>query len=280
MTEFSIDRGVVQDLDDIKNFPLADNDLLVVGFPKSGTSWLQVMVTRLWDSWNTCGGDLRKVPSLHGRHTKPGHYYGFADCVSLASPRLMKTHLPLALMPAAWPEHGKVIHITRNPKDVAVSLFHELRHMKRTNPDADQFVEQFGELLDRFNSGNVPWGPFADNVLSWHAIEHPNLLKITYEETKRDTRKVLEKIIDFVGLPISPDRLDRVIAETEFTAMSKSDVRFQINHPDLRDDTTTPFMRKGKIGDWKSAFTVERNIEFDEKIVRPLEEAGLHLTYE
>src|ERR1700759_2779187 len=101
MPNFAIDLGVVQDLEDIRNFPMGEEDLLDVGFPKSGTSWLQVMITRLWDNWNTCGGELRKVPSLHGKHTKEGHYYGFADCVALASPRLMKTHLPVELMPAA-----------------------------------------------------------------------------------------------------------------------------------------------------------------------------------
>lgn len=280
MPEFAIDQGVVQSIDDIKNFQLADGDLLVVGFPKSGTSWLQVMITRLWDDWNTCGGELRKVPSLHGKHTKPGHYYGFADCVALESPRLIKTHLPLELMPASWPERGKVVHITRNPKDVAVSLFHELRHMKRTAPDAQQHVENFDQLFRRFVEGDVPWGPFPDNVLGWHKLSHPNLLKITYEETRRNTKKAIEDIVRFVGWPISQERIDQVIAETEFSAMKELNVRFQINHPDLRDDTETPFMRKAKVGDWKSVFTVEQSEIFDRTVVKQLEKNGLNLTYE
>jgi sulfotransferase len=275
-----IDRGVVQDPEDIKRFPLADEDLLVVGFPKSGTSWLQVMITNLWDDWNTSGGEKRKVPSLHGRTTGDGRYYGYADCLELESPRLMKTHLPVDLMPSAWPDHGKVVHITRNPRDVCVSLFHELRHMQRTDPRAEVHIDGFRDHFDLFLAGEVPWGPYPESVIGWYALEHPNLLKITYEDARRNTSDVLERIVRFVGRPVAPGRVADVVASTEFSAMKNSDVRHQINHPDMREDTDTPFMRKGIVGDWKEWFTVAQNERFEQVIVAPLHAAGLDLVYE
>lgn len=279
MTTVFIDQGTVQDLDDIKNFPMADGDLLVVGFPKSGTSWLQVMITNLWDHWNTCG-ELRKVPSLHGRNAFEGRYYGYADCLALESPRLMKTHLPLELMPSAWPDHGQVVHITRNPKDVCISLFHELRHMQRTDPSAEVQIDDFDTHFDRFLAGEVPWGPYPHNVLGWHEFDHPGLLKITYEDARRNTADVLERIVNFVGRPVSADRVAEVVRSTEFSAMKASGVRSQINHPDMREDTETPFMRKGIVGDWKDVFTVEQNERFERTVVAPLHAAGLDLVYE
>lgn len=275
-----IDRGTVQDLGDIKHFPLEDDDLLVVGFPKSGTSWLQVMITNLWDDWKTCGGGQRKVPSLHGRNAFEGKYYGYADALALESPRLMKTHLHLELMPSRWPQHGKVVHITRNPKDVCVSLYHELRHMRRTDPSAEVQAEDFSSHVDDFLAGRVPWGPFTDNVLGWHKMEHPNLFKTTYEQARRNTTAVLESIIDFVGRPVPEGRVAEVVATTDFDAMKKSDLRNQINHPDMREDTTTPFMRKGIVGDWKDWFTVAQSERMDDEIVAPLDAAGLELIYE
>jgi hypothetical protein len=275
-----IDRGTVQDLDDIKRFPVEDGDLLVVGFPKSGTSWLQVMITNLWDDWKTCGGEKRKVPSLHGRNAFEGKYYGYADALALESPRLIKTHLHLELMPSRWPDHGKVVHITRNPKDVCVSLYHELRHMRRTDPSAEVQAEGFRSHVVDFLAGEVPWGPFTDNVLGWHKMDHPNLLKITYEDARRNTAAVLERIVDFVGHPVPEGRLAEVIATTEFDAMKKSDLRNQINHPDMREDTATPFMRKGVVGDWKDWLTVAQNERMDLEIVAQLQAAGLELVYE
>jgi hypothetical protein len=275
-----IDRGTVQDLDDIKNFPLGDDDLLVVGFPKSGTSWLQVMITDLWDDWQTCGGEKRKVPSLHGKNSFEGKYYGYADALALVSPRLIKTHLHLELMPRRWPEHGKVVHITRNPKDVCVSLYHELRHMRRTDPSAEVQADDFRSHVDDFLAGEVPWGPFTDNVLGWHKMAHPNLLKITYEDTRRNPTEVLARVATFVGRPTLDGRLAQVVAATEFDTMKNSDLRNQINHPDMREDTTTPFMRKGIVGDWKDWLTVAQNERMDREIVAPLQAAGLDLIYE
>jgi Sulfotransferase domain len=275
-----IDRGTVQDLDDIKNFPVGEQDLLVVGFPKSGTSWLQVMITNLWDDWKTCGGGQRKVPSLHGKNAFEGKYYGYADALALESPRLIKTHLHLELMPSRWPERGKVVHITRNPKDVCVSLYHELRHMRRTDPGAEVQAEDFRSHVEDFLAGEVPWGPFTDNVLGWHKFEHPNLLKITYEDARRHTADVLERIVVFVGRPTPEGRAAQVVAETDFETMKNSELRNQINHPDMREDTATPFMRKGIVGDWKDWLTVAQSERMDREIVAPLQDAGLELIYE
>jgi len=273
-----IDRGTVADLDDIKRFPMAEGDLLVVGFPKSGTSWLQVMITNLWDDWNTCG-ELRKVPSLHGGNTFAGHYYGYVDCLALASPRLMKTHLPLELMPSAWPEHGKVVHITRNPKDVCISLYHELRHMQRTDPNAQLSADAFDDYFEKFLAGEVPWGPYPESVLGWHSFDHPNLLKVTYEEARTDAAGVLEQIVAFVGRPVPAGRVAEVVRSTEFSAMKASGVRHQINHPDMREDTDAPFMRKGIVGDWREVFSPEQDERFERSIVAPLHTAGLDLVY-
>ena len=37
------------------------------------------MVTNLWDDWKTSGGEKRKVPSLQGKNSLEGKYYGYAD---------------------------------------------------------------------------------------------------------------------------------------------------------------------------------------------------------
>ena len=51
---------------------------------------------------------------------------GIATIDELESPRIIKSHLPLQLLPATvlGSPHVKVIYVTRNPRDVAVSLYH------------------------------------------------------------------------------------------------------------------------------------------------------------
>jgi hypothetical protein len=275
-----VDDTVTQDIDDLMAFPLADDDVLVVGFVKSGTSWLQLMITELSDGLNTCG-EAHKVPSLHGGFRVEGQYYGYADCLRLPSPRLMKTHLPRQWMPERWPEHGKVVHIARNPKDVCVSLFHEMKNRSRTMAQSETDVLEFAEYLRLFMAHQVPWAPIADHLVGWRQYDHPNLLKVTYEETRSNPVPVLRAIAEFLGSPVSSERIDAIARATAFDAMrANSALLSQINHPDLRQDSDAPFMRKGVVGDWKEWLTVAQNDRFDREIVRQIEAGGVFLTYE
>jgi hypothetical protein len=129
----------------------------------------------------------------------------------------------------------------------------------------------------QFVAGVVPWGPYLENMISWRTFDHPNLLKISYEEARRDPRATFERIVAFVGRPVTPERLEKVLAETSFETMRNSDVRFQINHPNLREDTDAPFMRKGSTGGWKDEMSAEDSRLIDTHIVEPLEKMGIRL---
>ncbi|GAA1002874.1 sulfotransferase [Acrocarpospora pleiomorpha] len=268
--------------DDIRDFPLADGDVVISGFPKSGTNWMQVMLSGLWDGWGTLSGGSRQVPNLSGKD-RPG-YRGYLACVASPSPRLIKTHLPVELMPRSWPEAGKVVHITRNPKDVCVSYFYEVKGLRthaagsRYETGDDFSIHDFAE---QFARGEVPYGPYTDNVIGWRQTEHPSLLKITYEQARADVRATLAQVIEFVGRPVSRERLEEVIAKTEFNAMRDNDLRFEINHADLREgrEDATPFMRKGIVGDWKRELSTYDSELIDDTVVARLESAGVHLTY-
>lgn len=60
--------------------------------------------------------------------------------------RLIKTHLPIPLMPHNIAEVGaKVVYVARNPKDVAVSSYYMYKynpHIRFTG-DFEEFVEYF-----------------------------------------------------------------------------------------------------------------------------------------
>jgi hypothetical protein len=71
----------------------------------------------------------------------------------MSSPRVLTTHLPYRCLPKEHRENGgKVIHIIRNPKDVAVSAFY---HYTK-----DKFVLEYHsavweEFLDDFIRGSM-----------------------------------------------------------------------------------------------------------------------------
>lgn len=251
------------DTEAVKKFPLDDSDLVLAGYMKSGTNWMQVVLANLWDDWGTCAiTDRRQVPNLSGANDVP-HYAGYDYCLRAKPPRLMKAHFSRHCMPERWPGHGKVIHIMRNPKDVCVSLYSELR-------DSIGLKDTFEEYFEKFMAGSIgPYGSYLDNISSWRRFDHRNLLKITYEELRADVRSVLERIIAFVGRPVSEARLDAVIAKTEFTAMRSNELRFQINHFRYADDNK-PFLRKGEVGGWKAGLSAAQSARIEKEIIEPL----------
>lgn len=46
------------------------------------------------------------------------------------SPRFVKTHLPLSLLPPTLLDTAKVIYVARDPRDVAVSFYHLNKSMR------------------------------------------------------------------------------------------------------------------------------------------------------
>jgi hypothetical protein len=243
----------------VRDFPLQHDDVIVAGYEKSGTNWTQIMITNIygWETWGTTAITLNhSVPTLENR----GPY---DICLNASSPRLVKTHLWRECVPQAWPTRGKVVNITRNPKDVCVSFFEELVYSRGMTLTWDRWVEAFAR-------GRTVHGPWVDHTISWRTFVHPNLIHITYEETKRDPLGVMWRVADFLGRPYDPQRLEKAIADAEFSAMQKNEVKKQY----------AGMARKGVVGDWKNHFTPEQSDLFDRKIDAKLREHGIHLQYE
>ncbi len=263
---------IYPDLNAVRNFPLDAADVIVGGYPKSGTNWLQVIIQQLWPEWGTTAITPRgNVPNISGPSNMPGGYAGYDYCISAAAPRLMKTHLHRGDMPARWPAHGKVIYVTRNPFDVCLSLWHQLRGSERIPDDFEGYFQ-------RFLSGDVlPYDPYVENVLSWHSVQHPNLLHVSYEGAKRDTRPVVNAIVAFLERPATAEQIDDVLQKTQFEAMrSNPKLTGLLNHT-RPVDSERPFMRSGRAGEWRSVLTPAQQDRIQATCIAPLAAAGVHV---
>ncbi|ELK23187.1 Estrogen sulfotransferase [Myotis davidii] len=71
---------------------------------------------------------------------------GVKQLKEMASPRILKTHLPAQLLPASfWEKNCKMIYLCRNAKDVAVSFYYFFQMVAgHPNPGTfPEFVEKF-----------------------------------------------------------------------------------------------------------------------------------------
>lgn len=247
---YTPDMTVAQ-MQSIEDFPMDARDVTVVGYPKSGTNWLTIILSRLYPHWeSTKVSAAGRVPDLHVPSRPAIGFEGLGEALASPAPRLLKSHSGVAHMPRAFREGrlGRVVYITRNPKDVCDSYFGQLSPWLPEGWGWDQHVDAFIE-------GRVFFGLWLSNVIGWHALgEAEGILHIGYEAMGRDRRAAVERIVDFLG-PVEPGAIDRVLAETRFDAMQTGDLKDRYQPQMLR--------REGKAGGWKNRFTVAQSEAMD-----------------
>ncbi|XP_038618986.1 sulfotransferase 1A1-like [Tachyglossus aculeatus] len=267
-------------LGELEGFRVQPGDLLISTYPKSGTTWLCEILDMIYQS-----GDLEKcqrapvytrVPFLEFR--APGVPSGLETLKDTPSPRLLKTHLPLALLPKAFLDQKvKVIYVARNAKDVVVSYYH-FYQMAKVHPDPGTW-ETF---LETFKAGQVCYGSWYRHVQEWWELRKQQpVLYLFYEDLKEDPKREIRKIMEFVERPLSEEILDRIVRETSFKNMKENPMANFSSLPSyIMDHEVSPFMRKGIAGDWKNHFTVAQNELFDADYAEKMAGSELHFRTE
>uniref|UniRef100_H3AGP9 Sulfotransferase n=1 Tax=Latimeria chalumnae TaxID=7897 RepID=H3AGP9_LATCH len=262
----------------IANFQARPDDLLIATYPKAGTTWMQEIVDLICHDGNA--GKARRAPT-HVRIpfleicSPPPVPSGVEVINKIASPRVIKTHLPFQLVPKSFWEHNcKVIYVARNAKDNLVSYYHFDR-MNLTQPEPGTWEEYIG----KFTQGNVGWGSWYDHVRGyWEERDKRRMLYAFYEDMKEDPKREILKVMKFLEKELSDDVVDKIIHHTSFQVMKDNPMANYSSFPEtIFKQSISSFMRKGDVGDWKTHFTVAQSEAFDEDYRRKM--AGTSLRF-
>lgn len=253
------------------------DDIWIVTYPKSGTTWAQQIV-RLLKEGGKCDGTKINyaAPWVEAFNTIPDANYDYhVDIDALASPRAFKSHMPYDIMPCGLPKDtpGRYIYVARNPKDVAASLYFQYLGIK--------YFETYtwDKIFDMFMEGNVFFGNYFDHVLGWWAHrDDTNVLFMKYEDMKRDLFGNVKKIAEFIQCDVSQDVLEKVVDKTTFKNMKDDPSATSLTH-DSRDLDAPSFYRKGVIGDWKNFFTEQQSKLFDKIYEERMKGTGLDFEF-
>lgn len=262
-----------------------DGDMFVVSYPKCGTTWMQHIVYAIYR--NGVGpANLQEFMSM----CPFLELLGAEGAQSMPRPGAIKTHLPFHMQP--YSQKAKYIYITRNPYDCCVSFYYHTRNMPLYLFEDGTFDQFF----DMFVEGKVDFGDYFDHLLSWY--EHrgdSNVLFVTYEDLKKDTRGWVLKVADFLGkeygdkLRENPEVLEKVLTSISVDSMKKinaelgnwtkdlASVPLEALPAGLRSLVETmgsmlqkpvkgDFVRKGIVGDWKNHFSPEQVARMKERI--------------
>ncbi|NXU56857.1 ST1C1 Sulfotransferase, partial [Turnix velox] len=262
--------------DRVWKFKARPDDLLIATYAKAGTTWTQEIVDMIQQNGDTekCqrSTTYRRHPFLEWCLPQPPEH-----CVDLAeampSPRTIKTHLPVQLVPPSfWEQNCKIIYVARNAKDNLVSYYH-FHRMNKGLPDPGTWEE----FVEKFMTGKVLWGSWYDHVKGWwKAKDKHRILYLFYEDMKENPKKEIEKIIKFLEMDVSQEVLNKIIHHTSFEMMKENPMaNYTKDFAGIMDHSVSPFMRKGLVGDWKNYFTVAQSQKFDEDYKKKMADTSL-----
>jgi hypothetical protein len=200
------------------------DDIFIVGYPKSGNTWMQCLLAGL-----IFGIDTRFAPDSLVQDLVPDVYFKRFYRRHL-TPTFFKTHdLPRE-------RYRRVIYLVRDGRDVMVSFFHHLAALGHCS-DYSKLVNGEGIFPYRWH----------EHVESWLANPYgAELITISYENLQRNTVAELRKICVFAGLEREQAALEFVAQTTTFGIMGAREKKFGWDNPVWPKDK--PFLRRGKIG--------------------------------
>ncbi|XP_053380226.1 sulfotransferase 1C2-like [Mercenaria mercenaria] len=247
-----LEMGTRKRLSNVKNFQYKDGDVLLCSFPKTGTHWTANLIHYLmYDgpldalvSHSPCFIDLFDIESAGQREGR----------------RIITSHLPPKRLPIEhFAKGGKTVLVFRNPKDTAVSQFHQFRRLKLFG----DFRLSWNSYINYWIDGKVPMGSYFDYYKNWQKDIQDNperdVLVVQYENLKMDSLNQIRRIQTYLELNHSDERLRAVLEKCSLGNL-KADVESGKIKTALIDEAGKSILyRKGIIGDWKNHFTVTQN---------------------
>ena len=274
MHNHHIDSTVWNDID------FRDDDIVIATYAKSGTTWMQQIVSQLifqgqeglpvaeMSPWV----DLRvppkevKLPGIEAQEHR----------------RFMKTHLPVDAL--VFSEKAKYIYVGRDGRDIIWSLYNHHATANdmwydalnntpgRVGPEigkpSESKVDYFTTWLD--NEG-APFWPFWENVKSWWALRDlPNVKLIHFADLKRDMPGQIADIAEFLDIEVSDTVMEDILHHCSFDYMKHNASAATPLGGAFWDGGAKTFIHKGTNGRWKDELPQADSARYESEAVAQL----------
>jgi len=272
--------------------PMRADDIFLVSFFKSGNTWTRFLLGNLLNPG-------RPVTFESIERTSPDIYqFQYRDYGRLASPRIIKSH------ECFDPRYRRVIYIVRDPRDVAVSLYHFLRKIG-TIDDTFPLATYASEWFLRGKGSGRTW---REHVGSWllnprnfpevaglepasrctgdglkldelGACGHGRqFLLLRYEDLLSNPGASLARMSKFLNLDVSAEQISYAVEQSSASRMrgleqKDRDQWFMTKH--TRKDIN--FVREARAEQWRTALPRESVAKIESQWGRTMQLLGYGL---
>jgi hypothetical protein len=232
------------------------DDIFIITYPKSGTTWVLAMLYQILTDGNMDFGHIDDNYPWFG-------YFKGRNFDGLKSPRIFRSHRSYWHFPN-FP--GRYIYVYRNGMDVAVSFYY---HLKRFDQNL-----AFDNLFNSWMKNGCGHGLWARHVAAWlHHKQNINILFLKYEDMIASREATVRKIAAFCKVDLKESEMPRILERSSFEFMKEHETQMA---PQL--GLTDPgFFRRGKPDTWKTHLNPEQTSRFKQQYEKYL--GGSNLDY-
>ncbi|HEY2727926.1 MAG TPA: sulfotransferase domain-containing protein [Parafilimonas sp.] len=258
------------------DFKFRNDDIIVATYAKSGTTWMQQIISQLIFDAPEDFEVAEMSPWLDLR--VPPKEVKLAAVENQHHRRFIKTHLPVDAL--VFSPEAKYVYIGRDGRDVVWSMYnhhasanekwyHALNDtpglvgppIEKPNPS---IVEYFREWLDK---DGYPFWSFWENVRSWWAIRDlPNVYMIHFQKLKEDMPGEIRKLAAFLDIDINEANWNKLLEHCSFEYMKKNSVKSVPLGGAFWDGGSDTFIYKGVNGRWHTMLSKEDSDRYESMV--------------
>ena len=168
-----------------------------------------------------------------------------------------KVHEPCLRAPGRAPlfppdSFAGVIHVVRNPLDIAVSFAH---HRQQSIDAVLDHMNDPRAAVGRMQGSTglpQPISTWSGHVSSWLDQRDIPALTVRYEDLLAAPEATFGAIVDFAIPPSDPDRIGQAVSRSQFERLREQEVKEGFHE---RQPTAPSFFRRGRSGDWRCKLT-------------------------
>jgi aryl sulfotransferase len=211
------------------DFKFRDDDIVIATYGKSGTTWVQQIVSQfLFDGAE--GLEVAEMsPWLDLR--VPPKEVKLKAVEAQTHRRFIKTHLPVDAL--VFGPCAKYIYIGRDGRDVIFSMYNHHANANeqwykalnespgRVGPPIEKPPADLRQYFREWRDGDgFPFWPFWENVRSWWEVRSlPNVLMLHFADLKRNLSGEIRRIASFLDIPIDEARFPAILSHCSFDYM-------------------------------------------------------------
>ena len=247
------------------DFRFRDDDIVIATYAKSGTTWMQQMVSQLIFNGATDLPVAEMSPWIDLRVPPKDIKLGAVEAQTHR--RFVKTHLPVDAL--VFSPRAKYIYVARDGRDVLWSMYNHHINANdawyqalndtpgRVGPPIARPPESIAEYYrDWLDHNGHPFWPFWENIRSWWAIRDlPNVHLVHFANLKSNLEAEARGIAGFLG--IAGERLDweRIVEHCGFDYMKRHALGTVPLGGAFWEGGAQTFINKGTNGRWREVLT-------------------------